>query len=143
MTTTRDIRRPRSGAWRMRRKPRAPGIPYTMTLADGRTVFVEVPGHMAAKDRAGELAFTPEGVRLLDRVRALSRQADPAPSPAFLAALRESLGLTQAQLARLVGRDRLTVSRWECGTVRPSAEALGRFYALAHKRKAGGVVLAG
>ena len=47
-----------------------PAIPYTMKLPDGRTVFVEVPGRMAVRDRSGELAFMPEGVRFLDRVRA-------------------------------------------------------------------------
>lgn len=61
---------------------RPPGIPYTMRLPDGRTVFVEVPARMATRDRNGELAFTPEGVRLLDRVRALAWRPGAAPSPA-------------------------------------------------------------
>jgi DNA-binding transcriptional regulator YiaG len=114
-----------------------------MSLPDGRTVFVEVPSRMAKIDRGGEMAFTPEGVRFLDRVRALALRTGAAPSPAYLAALRESLGLTQAQLGRLVGRDKLTVSRWERGTLSPGPLALKRLYSLARKRKEAGVVLAG
>jgi DNA-binding transcriptional regulator YiaG len=124
-------------------EPLATGIPYTVNLPDGRIVFVEVPRHMVKQDRSGELAFTPDGVRLLDRVRALSLQPSRAPSPAYLAALRESLGMTQAELGRAIGRDKLTISRWECGTLRPSAESLEKLYALARRRKHAGVVLAG
>jgi DNA-binding transcriptional regulator YiaG len=98
---------------------------------------------MATKDRSGELAFTREGVRFLDHVRALALEPSPAPSPAYLAALRESLGLTQAQLGERIGRDKLTISRWECGVLRPSPEALERFYALVRTMKQTGVVLAG
>jgi len=119
------------------------GVPHTIGLADGRTVYVEVPSRMVARDRSGELAFTREGVRFLDRVRALATEPSPAPSPAYLAALRESLGLTQAQLGTRIGRDKLTISRWECGVLRPSAEALNRFYELAREMKQKGVVLAG
>jgi hypothetical protein len=56
---------------RARRQRLSPGIPYTMRLPDGRTVYVEVPARMAVRDRTGKLAFTPEGVRFLDNVRAL------------------------------------------------------------------------
>jgi DNA-binding transcriptional regulator YiaG len=114
-----------------------------MKLPDGRTVFVEVPARMVTRDRGEEPAFTLEGVRFLDRLRALSFQPGPTPSPAFLSVLRESLGLTQSQLGRLIGRNKLTISRWECGTLRPSPEALEKLYALARKRKEAGVVLAG
>ena len=44
---------------------------------------------------------------------------------------------------RLIGRDKLTVSRWECGTLSPGPQALAKLYALARKRKEAGVVLAG
>lgn len=133
----------RRGGRPMRKELLTPAIPYTMKLPDGRTIFVEVPGRMATRDCSGELAFTPEGVRFLDHVRALGSQPSAKPSPAFLAALREALGLTQAQLGALLGRDKLTISRWECGTVRPNAEALKKLYALARKRKEAGVVLEG
>lgn len=137
---TKRIRRPGGGG---QAKWPAPGIPYTMKLADGRSVFVEVPARMATRDRGGELAFTAEGVQFLDRVRALAVAAQPAPSPAYLAALREAMGLTQGQLGRLIGRNKLTVSRWECGALRPGPEALKKLYALARRKKEVGVVLAG
>jgi DNA-binding transcriptional regulator YiaG len=143
MKTTRITRKSRQAGRAARRELLAPGIPYTMKLSDGRTVFVEVPARMATRDRSGELAFMPEGVHFLDRVRALALQPGHRPSPAYLATLRESLGLTQAQVGRLVGRNKLTVSRWECGAISPSAEALHRLYALARKKKEAGVVLAG
>ena len=50
----------------------APGVPYTMKLADGRIVYVELPKRMTGRDRGGALTFTPEGVRFLDRIRAQS-----------------------------------------------------------------------
>ena len=129
------------------RRPRtralAPGVPYAMRLADGRTLFVEVPARMATRDRGGEVAFTPEGVRLLDRLRALASDVGPSPSPAFLATLRAAMGLTQEQLAKRIGVHKLTVSRWECGTLHPSAEAVERLRALAREMKHAGVALPG
>jgi len=142
--TTRVTARGRVRRGRPRRKGlQAPGVPYTMRLADGRTVFVEVPGRMVSRDRGGELAFTPEGVRFLDRIRALASDMDSPPSPAFITALREAAGLTQEELGRRIGRDKLTVSRWECGTLRPSREALARLRELFQELKTSGVLLPG
>jgi hypothetical protein len=60
----------RRGGGPKRKESLTPAIPYTMKLPDGRTIFVEVPGHMTTRDRSGELAFMPEGVHFLDRLRA-------------------------------------------------------------------------
>lgn len=141
---TRTTRRsPRYRTSRARaRHPEETGIPYTMKLADGRTLFVEVPARMATADRGGEIAFTPEGVRLLDRVRALASDFD-APSPALLVALREAAGMTQEQLGRELGRDKLTISRWECGVMRPGRESVQRLKRLFRKLRQRGVVLPG
>jgi len=76
------------------------------------------------------------------RVPAYGRLFDHAHN-AYLATLREAMGLTQAELGRLIGRDKLTISRWECGTLRPGPEALAKLLALAARRKQAGVVLAG
>lgn len=124
-------------------RPHKSDIPYTMKLAGGRTVFVEVPARMARTDRGGEVAFTPEGVRLLDQVRALAAGFGDAPSPALLATVRQAAGMTQEQLGRELGRDKLTVSRWECGTMRPGRESVQRLKRLFHKLKRRGVVLPG
>lgn len=117
------------------------GEPYLFRLPDGRMLFVEVPSRMTDRDRGGELVFTLEGVRFLDRVRALAMRAPASPSPAYLATLREALGMTQQELGRRIGRSKLTISRWERGTLRPSREALGRFYALAAGLKRRGIDL--
>jgi DNA-binding XRE family transcriptional regulator len=121
----------------------APDLPYTMRLADGRTVFVEVPGRMVTHDRSGETAFTPEGVRFLDGIRALTMNLEGMPSPAFITALREAAGMTQEELGRRVGRHKLTVARWEWGTLHPDAEALERLRNLFRELKSAGVVLPG
>jgi DNA-binding XRE family transcriptional regulator len=142
MATTTEKTKRIAGAPRSR-GPLQPSVPYTMRLPDGRTVFVEVPRRMATTDRGGEVAFTPEGVRLLDRIRALASSLDSAPSPAFLASLRQAAGLTQEELGRRIGRDKLTISRWERGTMRPSRESLAALAGFFRGLKRSGVVLPG
>ena len=110
---------------RVGRKPAArlsrPDYPYTMRLADGRTVAVEVPGRWVSADRDGTPAFEPEAVAFLDRIRAVFVSAlDRAPSPGYITRLREGLGMTQEQFGQRVGVDKMSVSRWERGTMRPS-----------------------
>ena len=114
--------------WR-RGRPRAeqlsnPDLPYTMKLPDGRTLYVEVPGRWVATDRDGQPAFMPQAVDFLDRVRALAIKLDRPPSPGYITALREALGLTQQEFGERVGVDKMTVSRWERGALRPSDQSL-------------------
>jgi DNA-binding XRE family transcriptional regulator len=102
-----------------------PDYPYTMRLPDGRTVCLEVPGRWVTADRDGTPAFLPEGVAFLDCVRAVFLSAmDRAPSPGYITRLREGLGMTQAQFGARIDVDKLTVSRWERGTMRPRAKAM-------------------
>lgn len=102
-----------------------PNYPYSMRLPDGRTLLVEVPGQWVTADRDGTPAFLPDGVRFLDRVRvAFLSVLNRPPSPEFLTTLREALGLTQREFAGRVGVDKMTVSRWERGALRPSRAAL-------------------
>lgn len=133
--------------WR-RGRPRAarfsqPDVPYTMKLTDGRTVYVEVPGHWTTKDRSGETAFLPQAVALLDQIRALAVKLDRPPSPGYVTAMREALGLTQKEFGERVGVDKLTVSRWERGELRPSTKSLTALEALRREAVRKGVVLAG
>jgi len=95
-----------------------------MKLADGRTLYVEIPGRWVTKDRGGEALLLPEAVSFLDRIRALAMKLDRPPSPGFIMALREALGLTQLEFGEQLGVDKMTVSRWERGTLRPSAASL-------------------
>jgi len=111
------------------RKPAAhlsrPDHPYTMRLPDGRTLCVEVPGRWVSADRDGTPAFEPQAVAFLDRIRAVFMSAlDRAPSPGYITRLREGLGMTQEQFSQRVGVDKMSVSRWERGTMRPSETAV-------------------
>ena len=114
-----------------------------MMLPDGRTLFVEVPRRLTRVDRGGGVGFTPEGVRFLDRLRALATPLSCAPSPAYLAALRDALGLTQEELGTRIGKSPLTISRWERGTLRPGKNSLAALGKVLAKAKRDGVVLPG
>ena len=119
-----------------------PNLPYTMRLPDGRTLCVEVPGRWVTADRDGTPAFLPDGVRFLDRVRALFISIlDRAPSPGFITTLREGLGYTQKQFGERIGVDKMTVSRWERGTLRPGAESLAMIEKLRREAVRKGVTL--
>ena len=120
-----------------------PDVPYMMKLPDGRSVYVEVPGCYCMRDRSGRVAFTPEGVRFLDGVRALAMPLNTPPRPAFISNLRQALGMTQAEFGEAVGVDKMTVSRWERGASRPGAEALERLRRMVARAKRRGVLLAG
>ncbi|MDO8629042.1 MAG: helix-turn-helix domain-containing protein [Phycisphaerales bacterium] len=101
-----------------------PDLPYTMKLPDGRTLYVEVPGRWVTADRDNKPAFLPGAVDFLDRVRALAVTLDRPPGPGFITALREALGLTQKEFGEELGVDKMTVSRWERGALKPSDESL-------------------
>lgn len=114
-----------------------------MRLPDGRTLCVEVPGRWVTADRDGTPAFLPEGVGFLDRVRALFISTlDRAPSPGYVTRLREGLGLTQKRFAQRIGVDKMTVSRWERGAMRPSAEAIKAIEKLRKQAMRRGVAVA-
>jgi DNA-binding transcriptional regulator YiaG len=101
-----------------------PDLPFTMKLPDGRTLYVEVPGRWVTEDRDGSPALLPDAVRFLDRIQALAQRLDRPPSPGFITSLREALGLTQAEFGERVGVDKMTVSRWERGALRPREASL-------------------
>ena len=48
--------------------------------------------------------------------------------------LREQIGLTQAEMAKLLGVPANTLSRWETGTTTPDAESLAAIYSFAIER---------
>lgn len=119
------------------------GVPYTMKLSDGRTVYVEVPAQYVARDVGGGRTFTLAGVRFLDRVRALAMRTPAAPTPGYLRTLREALGLTQQQFGEAVGVDKMTVWRWEKGQLRPGADSVKAIDAARRAAARKGVLLAG
>jgi DNA-binding XRE family transcriptional regulator len=114
-----------------------------MKLADGRRVYVEVPGRWTVRDRSGEVGFTMDGARFLDRIRALMIKIDGPPSPGYLISLREALGLTQNELGRKIGVNKVTISRWERGELRPGAASILALQILRDRSVRQGVLLAG
>ena len=115
--------------------------PYTLRLADGRYVFVELPPGGVTRGVDGEIELRPSAVRVLDRVRAMAGEVPDQPTPGWVRTLREALGLTQAALAARVGVDKLRVSRWECGRARPGPDALERLRRLRRRAAASGLVI--
>jgi len=116
-------------------------VPYTLKLGDGRTMFVELPSSLIRYDRDGSLGFTIEGVRFLDRLRALAGQIGDRPSAGQIIALREALGFTQRELGAKTGVNKLTVSRWERGEISPSPASVARLRKLRALAAAKGVVV--
>ena len=114
---------------------------HIMKLPDGRSIFVEVPGRWTVKDRSGKLALVPEGVRFLDQVRALAGNSRRPPSPGWITCLREALNLTQAEMGARLGVNKVTVSRWERGALRPSDTSLAAIERLRRVAVSRGVVL--
>jgi len=52
------------------------------------------------------------------------------PAPAMCRLLRESAGLSQDDIARVVGADRSSISRWERGRRKPSRRIASRYVAV-------------
>jgi DNA-binding transcriptional regulator YiaG len=118
--------------------------PFTMKLPDGRTVYVEVPGRFMGRDRDGSATFGADAMRFLDRIQALAMSAlDRAPSPGYLTSLREALGLTQKEFGDKLGVDKMTVSRWERGALRPGEDSLAGIEKLRREAATRGVVIPG
>jgi len=120
------------------------GVPYTMRLKDGRTIYMELPPAWVTKDRSGEIAFRPPAIELLDKVQALamSTKCRP-PTPGYLVTLRVALGLTQKEFAAKLGVDKITVSRWERGDVTPREESLAQIDKIRKAAVQRGVVIKG
>ncbi len=102
----------------------AADVPYTMKLPGGRTLLVLIPAAWCETDVSGAMAFRPQAVRLLDRVRVAATSVPAKPTPGYILTLREALGLTQTQLGERLGVDKMTVARCEWGKMAPGAAAL-------------------
>lgn len=116
-------------------------VGYVMRLPDGRRVYLELPEAYVSRDRGGQLLLRPPAVRMLDEVRALAMQRVDRPTPAYLVTLRGAVDMTQEEFGEAVGVDKMTVSRWECGSRRPGVANAKRIAALRAKRVKRGALL--
>jgi len=96
---------------------------------------------MRRDPRSGELSYTASAVRTLDRLRAILVRIDERSSPGHLKTLRESLGLTQQELADKLTVTSQTISRWERGEVQPNAGALKKLRRLQLSARKRGVAV--
>lgn len=116
-------------------------VPYTMKLPDGRCLFVEIPCRWVDYDHDGTILFLPRAVELLDRVQALAQRADRHMTPGHIIALRKALGMTQTQFAGKLHVNKMTVYRWERGSVRPKPESIAAIERLRASYAKRGVVI--
>ena len=117
-------------------------LPYVTRFGDGQMVAISLPAAWLKADRSGEPLLLPPAVRALDRLRALFK-SQAALTPGFLVSLREALGLTQDQFGQKLGVSKMTVSRWECGRMRPSASAVAAIRELQAQSQRKGVKIDG
>jgi DNA-binding transcriptional regulator YiaG len=81
-------------------------------------------------------------VRAVDRLRAVF-SAQQQMTPGFVISLREAMGLTQEQFGRRLGVTKMTVSRWECGRMRPSPSVVAAIRRLQARAQREGVKIDG
>ncbi len=118
-------------------------VPYTMSLPDGRTLFVRIPGQCVEYDRSGEMMFTPEGTRFIDKIRAMAIDTPDTPSPAYIRQVRDAMKLTQAELAKKLDYSLISIKKWEAGDAKPGKKAVDRLRKLVDTVTKRGLVLAG
>lgn len=116
---------------------------YTRRLPDGRYALIELPPGSVRQSSDGAIEFRPSAVRVLDRLRAMALEVPDAPTPGWVRTLREAMGLTQVALARRLGVDKLSVSRWECGRSRPGAPAVAGLRRLRRRAMSAGLLVPG
>jgi DNA-binding transcriptional regulator YiaG len=121
--------------------PELRDYPYVLRFSDGRSVAIRMPAGTVVKDRSGQTAFTMAGVRHIDRIRALFMPMQNVVSPGFVRTLRETLRMTQVQFGHAVGVDKMTVYRWEKGTLRPGKNSAREIDKLRAKMTRRGVLL--
>jgi DNA-binding transcriptional regulator YiaG len=104
--------------------------PYVMQLAGERAIAITLPATWVLLDKSGEVCLRPPAVRLLDRLRALFHAMPQSPTPGFIRTLRQAMNLTQEQMARRIGVNKITVSRWERGSMKPNPAAVKALFKL-------------
>ena len=94
-------------------------LPYVVPFGESGMLAITLRAAWLKPDRSGQPLLLPPAVRALDRLRAVFAAQNQV-TPGFIISLREALGLTQEQFGRKLHVSKMTVSRWECGRMRPS-----------------------
>ncbi|MDP9172676.1 MAG: helix-turn-helix domain-containing protein [Planctomycetota bacterium] len=95
-------------------------LPYIVSFGENGMLAISLRAAWVKADRLGRPLLLPPAVRALDRLRAVFTAREIL-TPGFIISLREALGLTQEQFGRKLGVTKMTVSRWECGRMRPGS----------------------
>jgi DNA-binding transcriptional regulator YiaG len=117
-------------------------LPYVIPFGEKAMLAISLRAAWLKADPAGRPLLLPPAVRALDRLRAVFA-AKEIITPGLITSLREALGLTQEQFARKLGVAKMTVSRWECGRMRPGAAMLAAIRRLQAKAQHEGVKIDG
>ncbi|HZL38168.1 MAG TPA: helix-turn-helix domain-containing protein [Tepidisphaeraceae bacterium] len=94
-------------------------LPYVVSFGDSGMLAIALRAAWLKPDRSGQPLLLPPAVRAVDRLRAIFTHQEEL-TPGFILSLREGMGLTQSQFGEELGVSKITVSRWECGRMRPS-----------------------
>jgi DNA-binding transcriptional regulator YiaG len=113
-------------------------LPYIVSLGDSAMLAISLRAEWLKADKSGQPLLLPPAVRALDRLRATFSTPKNL-TPGFIRSLREAMGLTQSQFGHRLGVSKMTVSRWECNRMRPSASTVEAIRSLQARARREGV----
>jgi DNA-binding transcriptional regulator YiaG len=123
-------------AWR-------PGSDLTYAIqTDDGILAISLKAEWLRADPDGQPLLGPQAVRTLDRLRATFYTPNKV-TPGFILSLREAMGLTQTEFGRRLNVTKMTISRWECGTMRPTKAAVKAILVLQDEARHAGVKIDG
>jgi DNA-binding XRE family transcriptional regulator len=117
-------------------------LPYTVPIGDSAILAISLRAAWLKPDKSGRPLLLPPAVRAVSRLRAVFEK-DGRLTPGFIVSLREAMGLTQGEFGRKLGVSKMTVSRWECGRMRPGAMKAGAIFELQAQARRKGVRIDG
>jgi DNA-binding transcriptional regulator YiaG len=117
-------------------------LPYVVSFGESGMLAISLRAAWLRPDRSGQPLLLPPAVRALDRLRAVFASQQTI-TPGFIISLREAIGLTQEHFGRKLGVTKMTVSRWECGKMRPSSSMIGALRRLQSRARHEGVKIDG
>lgn len=117
-------------------------LPYVVPFGEHGMLAITLRAEWLRPDRSGRPLLLPPAVRALDRLRAVFASQDKL-TPGFIVSLREAMGLTQEQFGRELGVSKMTVSRWECGRMKPGLSTAAAIRDLQARAQNNGVKIDG